>query len=53
MMRSRAFQGTSNTFERVRPASLGQASRIDGITPAALSILAVWLKRKNEQQNDE
>jgi tRNA uridine 5-carboxymethylaminomethyl modification enzyme len=26
----------------VRPRSLGQASRVPGITPAALSILAVW-----------
>lgn len=33
-------------LQEVRPASLGQASRIDGITPAALSILAVWLEKK-------
>ncbi|MDY0096335.1 MAG: tRNA uridine-5-carboxymethylaminomethyl(34) synthesis enzyme MnmG [Candidatus Vecturithrix sp.] len=33
-------------LKEVRPASLGQASRIDGITPAALSILAVWLEKK-------
>ena len=29
----------------VRPASVGQASRIPGITPAAISILLVFLKR--------
>ena len=29
----------------VRPASLGQASRIPGITPAALSLLAIHMKR--------
>jgi tRNA uridine 5-carboxymethylaminomethyl modification enzyme len=29
----------------VRPRSLGQASRIPGITPAAMSILAVWCHR--------
>jgi tRNA uridine 5-carboxymethylaminomethyl modification enzyme len=29
----------------VRPRSLGQASRIPGVTPAALSILAVWSHR--------
>jgi tRNA uridine 5-carboxymethylaminomethyl modification enzyme len=34
-------------LKEVRPMSLGQASRIEGITPAALSILAVWLKKKN------
>jgi len=31
---------------RVRPASLGQASRISGVTPAALSILMVYLKKR-------
>jgi tRNA uridine 5-carboxymethylaminomethyl modification enzyme len=30
---------------RVQPRSLGQASRISGITPAALSVLQVHLKR--------
>jgi tRNA uridine 5-carboxymethylaminomethyl modification enzyme len=29
----------------IRPISLGQASRIAGITPAALSLLAIHLKR--------
>ncbi|GAB6907547.1 glucose-inhibited cell-division protein [Desulfosarcina cetonica] len=28
----------------VRPASLGQASRIEGITPAALSVLIIYLR---------
>ncbi len=30
---------------KVRPTSLGQASRISGVTPAAISLLAVHLKR--------
>jgi len=29
----------------VRPRSLGQASRVPGVTPAAVSILAVWCRR--------
>ena len=29
-----------------KPASIGQASRISGITPAAISILLVWLKKQ-------
>ncbi len=29
-----------------RPASLGQASRISGVTPAAISLLRVYLKRQ-------
>ena len=36
----------------IRPVSLGQASRLDGITPAALSVLMIALKaatRKGRQ----
>ncbi|HEV8144088.1 MAG TPA: tRNA uridine-5-carboxymethylaminomethyl(34) synthesis enzyme MnmG [Methylomirabilota bacterium] len=29
----------------VRPRSLGQASRVPGVTPAAVSILSVWCRR--------
>jgi tRNA uridine 5-carboxymethylaminomethyl modification enzyme len=40
--------GLSNELKEklsaVRPASLGQASRISGITPAAISVLMVALK---------
>jgi tRNA uridine 5-carboxymethylaminomethyl modification enzyme len=32
----------------IRPTSLGQASRIPGITPAAISTLMVYLKRHRE-----
>lgn len=32
-------------LQRVRPATLGQAGRIPGVTPAALSLLLVHLKR--------
>ena len=31
-------------LSRIKPASVGQASRVDGITPAALSALMVTLK---------
>jgi tRNA uridine 5-carboxymethylaminomethyl modification enzyme len=30
---------------KIRPATLGQASRISGVSPADIAILAVWLKR--------
>jgi tRNA uridine 5-carboxymethylaminomethyl modification enzyme len=33
-------------LKRIRPRSLGQASRISGVTPAALSILMVNLKKQ-------
>ncbi|MBC8394512.1 MAG: tRNA uridine-5-carboxymethylaminomethyl(34) synthesis enzyme MnmG [Deltaproteobacteria bacterium] len=43
--------GLSNELKEklsiVRPRSLGQVSRIDGITPAALSVLMVALKAKS------
>ncbi len=34
----------------IRPSNIGQASRIQGITPAALSLLMVFLKRHRTQQ---
>jgi len=32
-------------LSRFRPDSIGQASRISGVTPADIAILLVWLKR--------
>ena len=37
-------------LQEIQPTSLGQASRISGMTPAALSILMVYLKRLREVQ---
>jgi tRNA uridine 5-carboxymethylaminomethyl modification enzyme len=34
-------------LKQVRPTSLGQAARISGVTPAALAILMVYLKRRS------
>lgn len=34
-------------LEQQRPETLGQASRISGITPAAISLLLVYLKKRN------
>ncbi|MBU0944569.1 MAG: tRNA uridine-5-carboxymethylaminomethyl(34) synthesis enzyme MnmG [Proteobacteria bacterium] len=46
----RSLSGLSNEvvekLSKVRPRSLGQASRISGITPAAISILQVHLKKR-------
>jgi tRNA uridine 5-carboxymethylaminomethyl modification enzyme len=45
----RGLSGLSNELveklQRVQPESLGRAARIDGMTPAALSLLAVHLER--------
>ena len=35
----------SQKLSRFRPETIGQASRISGITPAAISLLLVHLKR--------
>ena len=32
-------------LERVRPATLGQAGRIDGVTPASLTLLIANLRK--------
>ncbi|MCX5697009.1 MAG: tRNA uridine-5-carboxymethylaminomethyl(34) synthesis enzyme MnmG [Candidatus Omnitrophica bacterium] len=34
-------------LDKLRPLNLGQASRISGVTPAAISILMVYLKKVN------
>jgi tRNA uridine 5-carboxymethylaminomethyl modification enzyme len=45
----RAVPGLSTEIRErlteVRPRSLGQASRVPGVTPAAISILTVWCHR--------
>lgn len=34
-------------FARVRPATIGQAARIPGITPADIALLLVWMKKSS------
>jgi tRNA uridine 5-carboxymethylaminomethyl modification enzyme len=50
----RAVVGLSREVQEklghIRPASLGQAARIPGVTPAALSLLAIHLKRHGESR---
>jgi len=39
----------SEKLARIRPATLGQAGRIPGVTPAAISLLLVYLKKHRHQ----
>lgn len=52
-MEYRAIPGLTSEvrekLERFRPDTLGQAARIQGVTPAAVAILAVALKGRGEQ----
>ena len=40
-------------LDKVQPLSLGQASRISGITPAAISILMVYMKKYEAGKADK
>ena len=36
-------------LESIRPATLGQASRLEGMTPSAVSLLLIHLKRRHAE----
>ena len=38
-------------LQAVRPRTLGQAARIQGVTPADLSLVAVWLEKSDRTPN--
>jgi tRNA uridine 5-carboxymethylaminomethyl modification enzyme len=39
----------SQKLARIRPATIGQAARVPGVTPAAVSLLLVYLKKRSLQ----
>jgi tRNA uridine 5-carboxymethylaminomethyl modification enzyme len=39
-------------FMNIRPATVGQASRISGVSPADIGILMVWLKRSAVEKSE-
>lgn len=38
-------------LNKIRPLTLGQASRISGVSPADISVLIIWLSRRNGKEN--
>ena len=50
-----AISGLSNEvcqkMETVRPATIGQAGRISGVTPAAVSLLLIYLKKQGTSRS--
>jgi len=51
----RAISGLSlearQKLEKIRPETLGQASRVSGVTPADVALLGVWILRGNTPPN--
>jgi tRNA uridine 5-carboxymethylaminomethyl modification enzyme len=41
---------TRQKLSALRPASLGHATRVSGITPADISIISIWLQKKKRTQ---
>ena len=40
-------------LEKIRPISIGQASRISGVSPADISVLLIWLEQTARQKREK
>jgi tRNA uridine 5-carboxymethylaminomethyl modification enzyme len=40
-------------LDKIKPVSLGQASRIPGVSPADIAVLSVWLTKKQREEKNQ
>ena len=40
-------------LDKIKPVSIGQASRISGVTPADISVLLIYLSQNNQKQHEQ
>jgi tRNA uridine 5-carboxymethylaminomethyl modification enzyme len=44
---------TRQKLKKIRPRTIGQASRISGVTPADIAVLLIYLQKKKNEYNEE
>ena len=53
VLSKKALSEAIQKLEKIRPVSLGQASRISGVSPADISVLVIYLENQSKKKNKE